>query len=206
MSTPGEDTRRLASMLADRADHESVTTARLAGTDDAVADLESAVVTHLVPGERPMFCFECHDSGVGLGEPEATVEPERGGIYCVTDRRVYVQLGLPDDDESLSVRHCEVSGVRYREGRRHHRLDLAASDTMYFLWVSANADPAAVARAAEYVTSQSDAESPETDTEDERSSGESSLSDRLERLGDAKSRGLIDDDEFQRRKDRLLDE
>lgn len=207
MPTPGEDARRLASMLADRADHESVTTDRLAGTADAVADLESAVVTRLAPGERPMFCFEPHESGVGLGDPEAAVEPERGGIYCVTDRRVYVQLGANGGDESLSVRYRDVSGVRHREGRRRHRIDLAVSDAAYFLWISPNADADTVARAAEYATYRRKAESPDAGGEGERSSGgPQSLRDRLERLGDAKSRGLIDEEEFQRRKEQLLDE
>jgi hypothetical protein len=207
MPTPGEDVRRLASMLADQADHESVTADWLAGAADAVADLESAVVTRLESGERPMFCFEVHESGVGIGESVATVEPERGGIYCFTDRRVYVQLGAKGGDETLSVRYRDVSGVRHREGRRRHRIDLRVSETAYFLWVSASVDAADVARAAEYATYRRKAESPDVGGESERSSRESqSLRERLERLGDAKSRGLIDEEEFQRRKEQLLDE
>ncbi|WP_135826679.1 SHOCT domain-containing protein [Halorussus ruber] len=225
MRNPDDYVRRLASMFASRAGHESVTTARLAGRADAVADLESSVVTHLASGEHPKFCFECHEAGVGIGDPEDTVEPDRGGIYCFTDRRIFVQLGVGDRDESLSVPYSDVSGVRHREGRRRHRIDIAVSDAAYYLWIPASVDAAAVVRAAEYVKNQHTAESTDAshdtaeptdtshdtaesaDASDEWPSGDpETLRERLERLGDAKSRGLIDEEEFQHRKERLLDE
>lgn len=192
-------------MLADRADHESVTSDRLDGTADAVSGLRSAVVTHLVDGEKPKFCLECHEDGVGLGDPEATVEPDSGGVYCFTDRRVYLQLGVGDGDESLSIPYGDVSDVHHREGRRRHRIDLAVSDTVYYLWVSASFDAEDVSRAAEYVTYRRKAEAPDTGA-GEWSRDSQNLRERLERLGDAKSRGLIDEQEFQRRKEQLLDE
>jgi hypothetical protein len=192
-------------MLADCADHGTVTADRLDGTADAVAGLQSAVVTHLVSGERPKFCFECHEDGVGLGDPENTVEPELGGVYCFTDLRVYLQLGLSDGDKSLSIPYGDISAVHHREGRRRHRIDLAVSDTDYFLWVPSSFDAEDVARAAEYATYRRKAETPDTGA-GERSRDSQNLQERLKRLGDAKSRGLIDEQEFQHRKEQLLDE
>lgn len=205
MTTHSDDIRGLASMLAERADHETVTADRLDGTADAVAGLQSAVVTHLVNGEQPKFCFECHEEGVGLGTPETTIEPESGGIYCFTDRRVYLQLGIGDGDKSLSIPYGDVSDVHHREGRRRHRIDLGVSDTDYLLWVSARFDAEDVARATEYATYRRKAETPDAGAGEE-SKDSQNLRERLERLGDAKSRGLIDEQEFQHRKEQLLDE
>ncbi|WP_321111183.1 SHOCT domain-containing protein [Halorussus salinisoli] len=162
------------------------------------------MVTHLADGEEPKFCFESHEKGVGLGNPEATVEPARGGVYLFTDRRVYLQLGVDEDDKSLSVPYADVSDVRHHEGRGCHRIDLAVSDAVYFLWISATFDSDDVVRAAEYVTYRQTAERPDTDGGGRSSGGPQSLQERLERLGDAKSRGLIDEEEFQRRKEPLL--
>ncbi|MFC4449682.1 SHOCT domain-containing protein [Halorussus aquaticus] len=206
MSPTGDD-RRFASMLAARADHPSVTADRLAGTADAVSDLETAPLTRLADGEEPAFCFECGDEGVGFGDPESTVTPERGGVYLFTDRRVSLQLGVEGGDESVSLPYGDVVGVRSREGVRRHRIDLAVADAKYFLWLPGTLDADDVTRAAEYVTYRSKAESPDTGGDGSASSNDpQSLRDRLERLGDAKSRGLIDEEEFQRRKEDLLDE
>lgn len=205
MSSPGDDARRYASMLAERADHWSVTTDRLTGTADAVADLSSALVTALADGERPKFCFEADETGVGFGDPETTVSPERGGVYLLTDRRVYLRLGVGDEDESLSLPYADIAGVRHRHGRRRHRIDLAVSGTRYYLWVSSRFDGDDVTAATEYVHYRHTAETPDSGGGGSSSGEPQSLRERLERLGDAKSRGLIDEEEFQRRKDELLD-
>jgi hypothetical protein len=206
MPTPGDEARRYASMLAGHADHSSVTTERLAGTADGVADLTGPLVDVLVEGEKPKFCFECDEEGVGFGDAAATVVPERGGVYLLTDRRVYLRLGVGEEDESLSLPYGEITGVRHRTGRRRHRIDLAVSGSKYYLWISPEFDGAAVARAAEHVSYRRAAETPDSGAGDSSSDGLQSVQERLARLGDAKSRGLIDEEEFQHRKDELLGE
>ncbi|UPV73467.1 SHOCT domain-containing protein [Halorussus limi] len=206
MPTPGDDARRYASMLAERADHRSVTAERLAGTADAVADLTETLVAVLAEAERPKFCFECGEGGVGFGDPDSTVTPERGGVYLITNRRVYVRLGVGDEDRSLSLPYGEIAGVRHRSGQRRHRIDLAVSGSRYYLWVSPEFDAGDVAEAAEYVSYRHTAETPDSGADDASSDESQSLRERLARLGDAKSRGLIDEEEFQHRKDELLDE
>ncbi|UPV99512.1 SHOCT domain-containing protein [Halorussus gelatinilyticus] len=206
MSFPGDDARRYASMLTERADHWSVTTERLAGTADAVADLSDALVTALAEGERPKFCFDADETGVGFGDPEATVSPERGGVYLLTDRRVYLRLGVGDEDESLSLPYADIVGVRHRHGRRRHRIDLAVSGAKYYLWIPSLFDADDVIAATEYVNYRHTAETPDSGGGGSSSGEPQSIRDRLERLGDAKSRGLIDEEEFQRRKEELLGE
>jgi hypothetical protein len=192
-------------MLASRADHHSVTADRLAGTADAVADLESPVVAELVEGEAVKFCFECHPDGISVGDPEATVDPERGGVFAFTDLRVYVRLGLADGDESVSLTYDDVTAADCHEGMRRHRIDLAAGGTTYHLWIPTAFDREDVARAAEYATYRHKQETPDEGGGTSDSGEPQSVRERLERLGDAKSRGLIDEEEFQRRKERLLE-
>ena len=225
MPPPGDETRQLAAMLASRADHPSVTTDRLAGTADAVADLESPVVAHLVEGERPQFCFESHADGVGVGDPDATIAPERGGVFLFTDLRVYLRLGLAGGDEALSLPYESITEAdsHYEMGR--HRIDLAVERTSYHLWIPTAFDRDAVSRAVEYANYRRKQETPDRESRGENGTGDEdgdggggadgdggdadgsqSVHERLERLGDAKSRGLIDEEEFQRRKEELLDE
>ncbi|WP_435179376.1 SHOCT domain-containing protein [Halorussus sp. AFM4] len=204
MSSPGDDARRFAAMLADRADHPSVTADRLAGAADGVADLESALVTHLADGERPKFCFEAAPEGVGLGDPEATVDPERGGVYLFTDLRVYLQLGVDDaGDKSLSLPYGDIDGVDHRDGPQRHRIDLSVDDAAYHLWIPGRFDADGVARAAEYATYRRTAENPDTGGVDGPEADHQTVGERLRRLGDAHSRGLISTEEFERRKQRL---
>jgi hypothetical protein len=208
MPPPDDEVRQLAAMFASRADHPSVTTDRLAGTADAVADLESAVVTHLVEGERPQFCFESHADGVGVDDPEATVEPQRGGIFLFTDLRAYLHLGLPDGDKALSLPYESITEVDFHYGMGRHRIELAHEGTSYHLWIPTAFDRDAISRAVEHANYRRKQETPDRGSgeSEARSDGPQSVHDRLERLGDAKSRGLIDEEEFQRRKEELLDE
>ena len=199
----------LAKLLASRADHPSVTADRLAGSSDGVADLESPLVTHLVEGERPQYCFESHADGIGLGDPDATVGPERGGVFLFTDRRVFLLLGLADGDRSLSLPYGSLAGADASPGTRRHRIELAAEGTTYHLWIPASFDREAIEQAAEYATYRRKQETPDArdDSSESEITGDSqSVHERLERLGDARSRGLIDEEEFQRRKEALLDE
>jgi hypothetical protein len=204
--------RGLAELLASRADHPSVTADRLAGSSDAAADLESPVVTHLVEGERPRYCFESHADGVGLGDPDATADPERGGVFLFTDLRAYLLLGLADGDRSLSLPYESIASVDFYQEMSRHRIELAAEGTTYHLWIPASFDREAVSRAVEYATYRRKQEMPDRGSEvPESESGDDSdapqsVHERLERLGDAKSRGLIDEEEFQHRKEELLDE
>jgi hypothetical protein len=207
-----EEAGQLAELLATQADHPSVTVERLAGSNEAVADLESPVVTHLVEGERPQYCFESHADGVGLGDPDATVEPERGGAFLFTDLRVFLLVGLADGDKSLSLPYESVADVDCHPGMDRHRIELAAEETTYHLWIPASFDREAVERAAEYATYRRKQATPDRGSKASASESEGdsdapqSVHERLERLGDAKSRGLIDEEEFQRRKEELLDE
>ncbi|NHN58264.1 MULTISPECIES: SHOCT domain-containing protein [Halorussus] len=204
MSPPGDDARRFAAMLADNADHSSVTADRLAGTTDGVADLESALVTHLADGERPRFCFEAAREGVGLGDPDDTVDPERGGAFLFTDLRVYLQLGVGETgDKSLSLPYGDIDGVGHRDGPKRHRIDLSVADTAYYLWIPGRFDADDVARAAEYATYRRKAETPDTGGGDVSRTESQTVEERLRRLGDAHSRGLISTEEFERRKQNL---
>lgn len=218
---PADDSaRQLAEMLASRADHHTVTADRLAGTAEGVADLERPPVAHLADGERPAFCFACHDDGVSVGDPDDPVGPERGGAIVVTDRRVLVQLGLAAGDETRSVAHGALASVDFHPGVDRHRVELRVGEATYHLWISGAFDRDDVVRAVEYVDFRRKRASPdrsasESDADDGVGGGGENGSDadgpqtareRLERLGDAKSRGLIDEEEFQRRKEELLDE
>jgi hypothetical protein len=199
--------RQVAELLATQADHPSVTVERLAGSSDGVADLESPVVTHLVDGECPQYCFESHADGVGLGDPDATVDPERGGVFLFTDLRVYLLVGLADGDRSLSVPYESVTSVDFDHRMGRHRIELVTDETTYYLWIPTSFDREAVSRAVEYARYRRKQETPdrETGAADDPDAPQT-VSERLERLGDAKSRGLIDEEEFQRRKEELLDE
>lgn len=204
MSPPGDDARRFAAMLADRADHPSVTADRLAGAADGVAELESALVAHLVDGERPRFCFEAAPAGVGLGDPDATVDPERGGVFLFTDLRVYLQLGVGETgDKSLSLAYGDIDGVDHRDGPKRHRIDLSVGDATYYLWIPGRFDADGVARAAEYATYRRKEENPDTGGGDASGTERQTVEERLRRLGDAHSRGLISTEEFERRKQNL---
>lgn len=206
MSLPNDEARRLAEMLASRADHHSVTADRLAGTADGVADLESTVVANLVDGEAVTFCFEAHSDGISVGDPESTVDPERGGVFAFTDLRVYLRLGLADGDRSVSLTYDEITAADSHAGMRRHRLDLHARGTAYYLWIPTTFDREDVTRAAECVAYRHKQETPDRGDGTSDSGGPQTVRERLERLGDAKSRGLIDEEEFQHRKDQLLDE
>jgi hypothetical protein len=174
-----------------------------------VADLESPLVTHLTEGERPQYCFESHADGVGLGDPDATVDPERGGVFLFTDLRAFLLLGLADGDRSLSLPYGSLAGVDAHPGPPRHRIDLAAEGTAYHLWIPGSFDRETVEQPAEYATYRRKQETPDrrnaTSASDDPDAPQS-VHERLERLGDARSRGLIDEEEFQRRKEALLDE
>ena len=213
MSSLGDDARGLATMLASRADHRSVTADRLAGTADAVSDLPP-VVSHLVDGERPKFLFDSDAKGVGIGGPEATVSPERGGVFLFTDLRAYLLLGVGDDEKALSLPYDAITAATYHRGIRRHRVELATDETSYHLWIPASFDREGVKRAVEYATYRHKRETPDTgsgETETDSAASDSadaspqSTRERLERLGDAHSRGLIDTEEFERRKEKLTD-
>lgn len=212
MSSLGDDARGLASMLASRADHGSVTPDRLAGTADAVADLPP-VVSHLVDGEQPKFLFDSDAKGVGIGGPEATVSPERGGVFLFTDLRAYLLLGVGDDHKALSLPYGAITTAVYHRGIRRHRVELATGETSYHLWIPTSFDREGVERAVEYATYRHKEESPdagggegESEAEiDPDDGGPQSVRERLERLGGAHSRGLIDTEEFERRKEKLTD-
>jgi len=210
---PADDSaRRLAAMLASRADHHTVTADRLAGIAEGVADLERPPVAHLADGERPAFCFACHDDGVSVGDPDDPVGPERGGAVVVTDRRVLVQLGLAAGDETRSVAHAALASVVLHAGADRHRIELRVGTATYHLWISGAFDRDDLVRAVDYVDFRRKRASPDRPTggsdeaADGGDDGPQSVRERLERLGDAKSRGLIDEAEFQRRKEELLDE
>lgn len=204
--SPDDEERRLAELLASQADHSSVTADRLVGTADAIADLDSPVVAHLVDGERVEFCFESHPDGISVGEKEATLSPERGGVFAFTDLRVYLQMGLAEGDKVTSLTYDTVTAVDAHAGMARHRIELCAEGTTYHLWIPTAFDGDAVARAAEYATYRRKQETPDQGGGTTESGEPQTVRERLERLGDAKSRGLIDEDEFQRRKERLLDE
>lgn len=211
MSSLGDDARGLASMLASRADHRSVTADRLAGTADAVSDLPP-VVSHLVDGEQPEFLFDSDAKGVGIGGPEATVSPERGGVFLFTDLRVYLLLGVGDDDRALSLPYDAIATAVYHRGIRRHRVELATEETSYHLWIPTAFDREGVERAVEYATYRRKQETPDIGGDEADSTaadldetGAQSVRERLERLGDAHSRGLVDTEEFERRKEELTD-
>lgn len=215
MSSLGDDARGLASMLASRADHRSVTVDRLAGTADAVSELPP-VVSHLVDGEQPKFLFDSDAKGVGIGGPEATVSPERGGVFLFTDLRAYLLVGVADDEKALSLPYDAITAATYHRGIRRHRVELATGETSYHLWIPTSFDRDGVKRAVEYATYRHKQETPDTGSDEAETGTDSAASDsddggpqnvreRLERLGDAHSRGLIDTEEFERRKDGLTD-
>ena len=214
MSSLGDDARGLSSMLASRADHRSVTADRLAGTADAVADLPP-VVSHLADGEQPKFLFDSDAKGVGIGGPEATVSPERGGVFLFTDLRAYLLLGVGDDHKALNLPYDAITAAVYHRGIRRHRIELVTEETSYHLWLPTSFDRDGVERAVEYATYRHKEETPdagggeagsgakEGDESDE--TDPQGVRERLERLGDAHSRGLIDTEEFERRKEGLTD-
>lgn len=206
MPLSGDAARRLAAMLASQADHHSVTADRLAGTADGVADLETAPVTHLADGEEPAFCFESHDDGVSVDDPEDALEPERGGVFLFTDCRVFLQLGFADGDETRSFPYRAVTATDFHVGLDRHRVDLRIAETNYHLWIPTAFDRDAISRAVEYVAYRRKCETPDRGAGAIDSGSPQTVTERLERLGDAKSRGLIDEEEFQRRKEELLDE
>lgn len=205
MAPPDDEARGLAEMLAARADHHSVTVERLTGTADSATDLESTVVANLVEGETVSFCFESHANGISIGDPEATVDPERGGVFAFTDLRVYLRVGLTDGDRATSLTYDSITGVDFREEMRRHCIELQAEGTTYYLWIPAAFDREDVAQAAEYATYRHKQETHDRGGGESDSGEPQTVRERLERLGDAKSRGLIDEEEFQRRKEQLLD-
>ena len=190
-------------MLAERADHRSVTTDRLAGSADAVADLRSAVVSHLRDGEQPKFCFESAPEGVGIGDEESTVVPDRGGVFVFTDLRVYLLLGVGDADKALSLPYESVAVAEAHPGMDRHRIDLRTEETSYHLWVPTSYDGDDVTRAAEYATYQHKRATPDTGGGEAVREEPQTVEERLRRLGDAHSRGLISTEEFERRKQEL---
>ncbi|WP_115863705.1 SHOCT domain-containing protein [Halorussus litoreus] len=214
MAPPDDAARQLASMLASRADHHSVTADRLAGTADGVADLESPPVSYLAEGERPQFCFESHADGLAVGDSDATIDalstvaPERGGVFLFTDRRVFVLLGVAEDDESVSLAYDRIESAEAHDGMGRHRVELRLPETTYYLLISSSFDRETVSKAVEYATYRRKQATPDLSDreEDADAGGPQTVRERLERLGDAKSRGLIDEEEFQRRKEELLDE
>lgn len=209
MATNDEE-RQLAEMLASQADHSSVTVDRLVGTADAISDLDSPVIDHLVEGEQVEFCFGSHPDGISVGEKEATLSPERGGVFAFTDLRVYLQMGLAEGDKVTSLTYDTITAVEAHVGMARNRIQLRAEGTTYHLWIPTAFDGDAIARAAEYATYRRKQETPDSGegrgSETDDSGEPQTVRERLERLGDAKSRGLIDEEEFQRRKERLLDE
>lgn len=204
MQPPGDDERRMASVLAERADHWSVTTDRLVGAADAVADLRTPIVSHLTDGEEPKFLFECDAEGVGIGSEDATVVPERGGAFVFTNLRVYLLLGVDEEDKALSLRYESVEAARAHEGMRRHRIHVRTEETSYHLWIPTAFDADDVSRAAEYATYQHKRATPDSGGGEVVQKKPQSVEDRLERLGDAHSRGLIDTEEFERRKQELV--
>jgi len=205
MVPPDDATRRMASMLASRADHGSVTAERLAGTAAGVPDLDAPPVAHLVEGERPQFCFESAAEGVSVGDPAETVDPERGAVFVFTDRRILLLLGLADGDEDVSLAYGGVASADWDDEMGRHRLELDAEAATFHLWIPTTVDRDAVARAVKYVTYRHKEVTPDRNA-DADPDGSQTVRERLERLGDARSRGLLDDEEFQRRKEELLDE
>jgi len=204
---PADDARGLAAMLASRADHPSVTADRLAGDADAVADLRRPVVAHLVAGEQPEFCLDAAPPGVGVDAPDETLSPDRGGVFLFTDRRVYLLLGMADADRSRSLPYGSIDRIERHAGGRRHRIELGFEGTRYHLWVAGTHDADDVASAVEYATYRRKRETPDTGAgADWDESGPQSVRERLERLGEAHSRGLIDTEEFERRKEELIEE
>ncbi|MFC4549273.1 MULTISPECIES: SHOCT domain-containing protein [Halorussus] len=204
MPPTGEDVRAAAAMLAERADHRSVTTERLAGSADAVTGLRSPVVSHLRDGEQPKFCFESAPEGVGIGDEESTVVPDRGGVFVFTDLRVYLLLGVGDADKALSLPYESLTApAEAHPGMDRHRIHLRTEETSYHLWVPASFDGDDAAQAAEYATYQHKRATPDTGGGQTPSEEPQTVEERLRRLGDAHSRGLISTEEFERRKQEL---
>jgi len=207
MPPPADDARGLAAMLASRADHRSVTADRLAGDADAVADLRRPVIDHLVEGEQPEFCFDAAPAGVGVDDPDETLSPSRGGVFLFTDLRVYLLLGMADGDKSRSLPYESIDRIERRSGGRRHRIELGFEGTRYHLWIAGGYDADDVASAVEYASYRHKRATPDTgDASDWADSGPQSVRERLERLGEAHSRGLISTEEFERRKEELMGE
>lgn len=204
MQLPGDEPRRAASLLAERADHWSVTADRLAGTADAVSDLRTPVVTHLTEGEEPKFLFESDDEGVGIGSEDATVAPDRGGVFVFTNLRLYLLLGVGEEDKALSLPYESVVAAEAKPGMRHHRIDVTADGRTYYLRIPTTFDDEDVSRAAEYATYQHTQATPDSGGGEVVQKEPQSVEERLERLGEAHSRGLIDTEEFERRKHELM--
>ncbi|WP_132057652.1 hypothetical protein [Halorussus amylolyticus] len=192
MPPSGEDARGLASMFASRADHDSVTADRLSGSADAVSGLRTPVVGRLVRGEEPKFLFDADEKGVGIGGPEATVSPDRGGVFLFTDLRVCLVVGVGDEDKTLSLAYESVSSASYHRAVRRHRVELAFEGTSYHLWTPTKFDRDAVERAVEYATYRHKQETPDTGGDgmdsEETASDSQSQRERLERLGEAHAR------------------
>jgi hypothetical protein len=207
MSPPADDARGLAAMLASRADHPSVTADRLAGGAEPVAELRRPVIAHLVEGEQPEFCFDAAPAGIGVDDPEETVSPSRGGVFMFTDRRVYLLLGMADGDKSRSLPYESIGCIEGHSGGRRHRIELEFEGTRYHLWIAGGYDADDVASAVEYASYRHTQATPDTgDASDWADSGPQSVRERLERLGEAHSRGLISTEEFEHRKEELTGE
>ena len=206
MPTPARDDRERASLLAAWADHWSVTAERLAGSGDAVAQLETAIVSHLLDGERPKYCFDCHETGVGVGGPEETIAPDRGGVFVFTDLRVYLHLGLAETDKSLNLDYESIQSASAHVGVRRHRLELRLAETSYHLWIPTTFDGDDLRGAVGYATFQHKRATPDTGEGQLGEADAPSVTERLERLGEAHSRGLVDTEEFERRRGALLAE
>ncbi|WP_158057389.1 hypothetical protein [Halorussus halophilus] len=206
MATPTEDDRERAALLAERADHWSVTTERLAGSGDAVSELQTAIVSHLLDGESPKYCFDCHERGVGMGDPDDTVVPERGGVFLFTDERVYLHLGVGEDDKSLNLDYESIQAAEVHVGVRRHRIELELAETSYHLWIPTAFDEDDLNGAVGYARFQHKRATPDSGDGELRDSGPKSVKERLERLGEAHSRGLVDTEEFERRRGTLLEE
>lgn len=207
MAPRGDDATGLAAMLASRADHRSVTAGRLDGSADAVADLRRPPVERLAAGERPAFCFPAAPAGVGVGDPDNAVSPDRGGLFLFTDRRVLLLLGVGDRDRARSLPYGSVTAVEAHPGTRRHRVELGVESTRYHLWIPGAVDADDVASAVAHATYRRKRASPDTgDGAGWDDGGPQSVRERLERLGEAHSRGLVSAEEFERRKDDLMGE
>lgn len=206
MPTPTKDERERAAMLAKRADHWSVTPERLAGSADAVAELQTTVVSHLRNGESPKFCFDCHANGIGIGDPEDSIAPERGGVFVFTDARVYLHLGISETDKSQNLTYESIRAAEVHTGVRKHRIELRLDGTSYHLWIPTTFEEDDLNAAVGYARFQHKQATPDSGDGEIRETGPKSVKERLERLGEAHARGLVDTEEFERRRGALLEE
>jgi hypothetical protein len=201
----------MAAALAEQADHGSVTTSRLAGTAEAVASLNTAVVDHLVAGELPQYLFEGTKGTIGIGSPDSLVGPSRGGLFVFTDRRVFMLIGTGDGNKTLSLCYEDVETADYEltEDETAYRLTVATAETDYYPRVPPTYDADDIEQAVEYARYKHKTATPDSDRDPEEDAlterDEESIRERLERLGEARRRELISEEEYQKRRGRLLD-